>query len=326
MKILVTGSAGFIGHHLSKDLLEDGHEIVGLDSLNDYYDPLLKQKRNDLLSTYEKYRFQQAELSDHGAVSEIVDAEHPELIIHLAAQAGVRYSLVNPWVYEQSNTLGTISIFEAARKAKIKRVIFASSSSVYGANTKIPFSESDVTDSPVSLYAATKKSCELIARTYHHLYGIEVAGLRFFTVYGELYRPDMALFSFAKNILLDQPIKLFNNGKMKRDYTFISDIVDGIKSAAFKEQLGFEIYNLGGDNPVDLERVVALLEHGLQKQALVEYLPMQAGDVEITYADISKAKKEIGFSPKVRIEEGIARFCTWFLANKEWLLKLKDAK
>ena len=324
MKILITGSAGFIGHHLAKDFLAEGHEVIGVDSLNEYYDPALKLRRNELLSGEGKYKFIKADISDFDTFSAIVDRELPALIIHLAAQAGVRYSLVNPWAYEQANTLGTINVFEAARKAKIKRVIFASSSSVYGANTKIPFSESDVTDSPVSLYAATKKSCELIAKTYHHLYGIETAGLRFFTVYGELYRPDMALFSFAKNMLQDKPIKLFNNGKMKRDYTFITDIVAGIKGAAFKESLGFEIYNIGGDNPVDLGRVVELLEIGLGKKAIIEYLPMQAGDVEITYADVSKARRELGFSPATKIEDGIAVFCSWFVENKEWLLKLKN--
>ncbi len=326
MKILVTGSAGFIGFHLSLDLLKEGHEVVGVDSLNDYYDPVLKEKRNELLAKEPGYQFHQLELAEYEPLLALVQKEQPDMIIHLAGQAGVRYSLVNPQAYAEANVLGTVNVFEAARTVGVKRVISASSSSVYGANKKIPFSEGDMTDSPVSLYAATKKSAELVAHTYHHLYGIEVAALRFFTVYGTYYRPDMALFSFARKILSDKPIQLFNHGKMKRDFTFITDIVAGIKGAAFKKGLEFEVYNLGCDNPVELEYVVSLLEKGLGKEAKKEYVPIQPGDVEVTYADIAKARKELSFEPKVKIEEGIPVFTQWFLENKEWLLKLEAGK
>ena len=320
-KILVTGSAGFIGFHVVRKLLEQGCAVVGVDSLNTYYDPTLKDHRNDILKHSAQYTFYKNDVSEFDAFLAVVEKEKPDAIIHLAAQAGVRYSLQNPWAYEQANTLGTINVFEATRRCSIDRVILASSSSVYGANTKIPFSEGDITDSPVSLYAATKKSCELVAHTYHHLYGIKVAALRFFTVYGEYYRPDMALFIFAKRILQNQPIDLFNYGKMKRDFTYIDDIVDGLMGALGKKDLNYEIYNLGGDNPVELEYVVELLEKGLGRKAIKNYMSMQPGDVEVTYADITKARSELGYIPKVSIEEGLSRFCVWFLENKEWLSK-----
>ena len=335
MKLLVTGSAGFIGYHLTKQLLTDGHQVIGVDVLNDYYDPLLKEKRNDLLLSRHPdesrdpaaaYAFHRLDISDYAALNQLIEETKPDQIIHLAAQAGVRYSLVNPWAYERSNVLGTMNIFEAARQNNIKRVIFASSSSVYGANVKIPFAETDVTDTPVSLYAATKKSCEAIAYTYHHLYNLEIAGLRFFTVYGEYYRPDMALFKFAKNILTDKPIAVYNNGDMQRDFTHITDIVDGIKAVMDKAELGYEIYNLGGDHPVPLEEVISLLEKGLGKQANKNYMPIQPGDVKVTYADINKARQELGFNPKMPIEQGIAEFAQWFINNKDWLLTLADAK
>ena len=354
MKFLVTGSAGFIGYHLTKQLITDGHQVIGVDVLNDYYDPRLKEKRNELLRCHsreggnpislgrpnaqygldprralgddEKYVFHRLDLADKDAVGALIAAEKPDQIIHLAAQAGVRYSLVNPWAYEQSNVLGTLNILEAARHNNTKRVIFASSSSVYGANTKIPFAETDMTDSPVSLYAATKKSCEAIAYTYHHLYGTEIAGLRFFTVYGEYYRPDMALFKFAKNILTGKEIAVYNNGDMKRDFTHVTDIVDGIKAVINKEKLGYEIYNLGSDHPVALEDVISLLEKSLNKKAIKKYMPMQPGDVKITYANIDKARAELNFNPQMTIERGIEEFGQWFTANQDWLLTLADAK
>lgn len=326
MKLLVTGSAGFIGHHLTVSLLKDGHIVVGVDSLNDYYDPLLKEKRNELLKGEAGYTFHVLDLAEYAPLLSLLETEKPDAIIHLAGQAGVRYSIVNPWAYEQANLLGTVNVFEAARSVGVKRVIQASSSSVYGANTKIPFAETDMTDAPVSLYAATKKASELIGHTYHRLYNMEVAALRFFTVYGTLYRPDMALFSFARNILEEKPIRLFNNGKMKRDFTYVDDIVAGIKGALLKAELGFEVYNLGCDNPVELEYVVSLLEKGLGKEAKKELVGMQPGDVEVTYADISKARAHLGFEPKTKIEEGIPVFTKWFLENQEWLLKLGPAK
>lgn len=299
--------------------------MIGVDSMNDYYDPILKEKRNAQLLVKPGYVFHQLDIAETRLIDELVGREKPDQIIHLAAQAGVRYSLINPWAYERSNLLGTINIFEAARNHKIKRVIFASSSSVYGKNTKTPFAESDVTDSPVSLYAATKKSCELIAHTYHHLYGTEIAGLRFFTVYGTYYRPDMALFKFATQILNDQKIAVYNHGKMKRDFTHVSDIVDGIKGVIAKEKLEFEIYNLGGDHPVGLEQVIDLLESGLGKKAIKDYRSMQPGDVVETCADVTKARNELNFDPKVKIEDGIKEYCEWFLENQDWLLGLKNS-
>lgn len=312
MKFLLTGSAGFIGYHLASRLLAEGHEVIGVDNMNGYYDPQLKQERNALLASESGYEFHPMDVADKDVFRALAEKCKPDQIIHLAAQAGVRYSLINPWAYEQSNVLGTLSVFEAARQSGIQRVIYASSSSVYGGNEKIPFSESDATDHPVSLYAATKKSCELMAQTYHHLYGIQMAGLRFFTVYGPYYRPDMALYKFAEKILEDKPIDVYNYGKMKRDFTFVSDIVDGILGVVRKEELGHEIYNLGCDHPVELEYVISLLEDALGKKAIKNYLPMQPGDVPVTYADITKARNELNFDPKVNIEEGIGKFAEWF--------------
>jgi UDP-glucuronate 4-epimerase len=310
--ILITGSAGFIGFHLAQRLLAEGEEILGIDNLNDYYDPALKHERNAILSASPLYHFERLDIAETDGLNRVLDRYHPDLIVHLAAQAGVRYSLINPREYERSNVLGTLNIFEAARQRGIKRVVYASSSSVYGANTVIPFSESHATDHPVSLYAATKKTCEHMAYTYHHLYGIEMAGLRFFTVYGPYGRPDMALFKFAKNMLEHVPIDVYNHGKMKRDFTFVSDIVDGIIGAMRKEALRQEVYNLGCDSPVELEYLISVLEEALGVKAVKNYLPMQPGDVPVTYANITKARRELGFDPKVKIEEGVRLFADWF--------------
>lgn len=326
MKILVTGTAGFIGFHLAKKLLEEGNIVIGIDSVNNYYDVRVKEKRNEILLKNKGYIFYKQDISDYKRIEEIIKKENPKAIIHLAAQAGVRYSLTNPWAYETANNLGTMNIFEAAKNNKIKRVIFASSSSVYGANKKIPFSENDRTDTQVSLYGASKKSNEVLAYSYHHLYGIETAGLRFFTVYGPLGRPDLALFKFVKNILLNKPIGVYNNGDMGRDFTYVEDIVSGIIGALNKKGLKYEIYNLGGNNPIKLMRFIELIQKNLGKKAEINYLPMQPGDVKETYADISKAEREIGYKPKTKIEEGIKIFCSWFLENKDWLLKLEDGK
>lgn len=325
-KILVTGTAGFIGFHLAKELLEDGHEVIGIDIINNYYDPKIKEKRNEILKEHKNYSFYKIDLQNFEKLNEIVECENPSLIIHLAAQAGVRYSLINPWVYESSNNLATMNIFEVAKKNRIKRVLFASSSSVYGGNVKIPFSEEDRTDTPISLYAATKKANEVLAHTYHHLYGIEVAGFRFFTVYGTYGRPDMALFKFAKNILLDKEIQVYNNGDMGRDFTYVDDIVAGIKGAIDKKDLKYEIYNLGGDNPIQLMRFIELIERNLGKETKIKFMPMQPGDVKQTYADISKAKTQLGYNPKTKIDKGIKIFCNWFKENKDWLLELEDGR
>src|SRR4030043_242278 len=323
MKILVTGTAGFIGFHLAQRLLSQDHQVIGVDNMNQYYDVRMKHKRNELLLKNKNYTFYKQDLSEFEKLNKIVAKEKPEVIIHMAAQAGVRYSLTNPWAYEASNNLGTLNVFESAKLNSVKRVIFASSSSVYGAKKKMPFSENDKTAPPISLYGATKKANELLAYSYHHLYNIEVAGLRFFTVYGPYGRPDLALFKFCKNMLRNQNINVFNKGDMKRDFTYISDVVDGIMACIFKKNLGYEIYNLGGDNPVRLMDFVRLIEKNLKIKAKIEYLPMQPGDVKETCADVSKARKELGYDPKVRVEEGVKLFCEWFLQNKEWLLKLK---
>ncbi|MFA5841385.1 MAG: GDP-mannose 4,6-dehydratase [Candidatus Paceibacterota bacterium] len=326
-KILVTGTAGFIGFHLAKELLRDKDcEVVGIDSITDYYDVRMKQKRNEVLKKYSNYTFYKVNLADYKKLENIIKKEKPEAIIHLAAQAGVRYSLTNPWAYEQSNYLGTLNIFEASKNFGIKRVLFASSSSVYGSNKKVPFSEKDIVDHPISIYAASKKANEVLAHSYHHLYGTETAGMRFFTVYGEYGRPDLALFKFTKNILLDKPIDVYNGGKMMRDFTYVDDIVAGIIGILNKRDLKYEIYNLGGDNPVSLMGFIRLIEKFLGKKAKINFMPLQPGDVTKTMADISKAKKEIGFEPKTRIEDGTEKFIRWFLENKNWLLKLEDPK
>ncbi|MGE5575191.1 MAG: GDP-mannose 4,6-dehydratase [Ignavibacteria bacterium] len=326
MRFVITGTAGFIGFHVAKRLLSEGHEVIGIDSMNQYYDVRMKIQRNKNLQQHEQYKFFKQDLVHFDNLNNIICSEKPETIIHLAAQAGVRYSLVNPWAYEASNTLGTLNVFETAKLNKIKRVIFASSSSVYGANKKIPFSENDKTDTQISLYGATKKGNEVLAYSYHHLYGIEVAGLRFFTVYGPFGRPDLALFKFCRNILLNKEINVYNNGDMKRDFTYITDIVDGIIACIFKKDLCYELYNLGNDNPVELMKFIKLIEKNLKVKAKIRYLPMQPGDVKETRADITKARNELGFEPKVRIEEGVKIFCEWFLGNKEWLLEMEDAK
>ncbi|ENN95638.1 UDP-glucuronate 4-epimerase [Methanocaldococcus villosus KIN24-T80] len=321
--ILVTGSAGFIGFHLSKYLLEnyDDVNVIGIDNLNNYYKPILKEKRNEILKNYENYHFIKLDFSDWNSLFENLKNMEIDLIVHLGAQAGVRYSLENPWAYIKSNDMGTLNIFELARKLDIEKVVYASSSSVYGGNKKIPFSEDDRVDKPISLYAATKRSNELMAYTYHHLYGIKMIGLRFFTVYGEYGRPDMAFWKFTKNILLGKPIEVYNYGKMERDFTYISDIVDGIIKSIDKN-FDYEIFNLGNDNPTNLEYAISLIEKYLGKKAIKDYKPIQPGDVERTWADLTKSRKLLGYDPKVRIEEGLKRFCEWFLKNKDWTLKI----
>ncbi|HHI01065.1 MAG TPA: NAD-dependent epimerase/dehydratase family protein [Thermococcus litoralis] len=316
--ILITGSAGFIGFHTAKRLLEDGNFVIGIDNMNDYYNPLLKEKRNEELSKYRNYKFYRLDFSDWDELNKKLRDEEFDIIIHLGAQAGVRYSLKNPWAYERSNVLGTLNIFELARKRDINKVIYASSSSVYGGNTKVPFSEDDRVDTPISLYATTKRCNELMAYTYHHLYGIQMIGLRFFTVYGEYGRPDMAFWKFTKNILLGKPIEVYNYGNMERDFTYISDIVNGIYASVEYKKSGYEIFNLGNDRPVNLEYAISLIEKYTGKKAIKKYLPMQPGDVPKTWADLTKSRKELGYEPKVPIEEGLKRFVEWFMNNWEW--------
>lgn len=320
-KVLITGVAGFIGFHVAKRLLENGWEIVGIDNLNPYYSVKLKQKRLDILEDYSNFKFFKIDFGDWEKLSSTLNNIKFDMIVHLGAQAGVRYSLENPWAYIYSNDLGTLNIFELARRKNIEKVIFASSSSVYGGNKKVPFSEEDRVDKPISIYAATKRANELIAWTYHYLYGINATGLRFFTVYGEFGRPDMAYFKFAKNIMNNEPIEVYGNGKLKRDFTYISDIVDGIIKAMDAE-FEFEIINLGNNRPIELNYFISLLEKYLGKEAKKVYVEKPKADVEITYADISKTKLLLNWEPKVPIEDGLKRFCKWFLENWEWIKTL----
>lgn len=328
--ILVTGSAGFIGYHLSLRLLELGHEIIGIDNINSYYDPGLKQERNRLLKFHANYHFYKIGLEDKEKLEEVF-RNHKEIsvVVNLGAQAGVRYSLVNPQAYVDSNLTGFVNILEACRHYGIEHLLYASSSSVYGSNTKMPFSTSDNVDHPVSLYAATKKSNELLAHTYSHLFQLPTTGLRFFTVYGPWGRPDMAYFSFTQAILNGKPIKVFNNGKMMRDFTYVDDIVEGIlklievKPVASPEwdrihpdpsssYAPYKIYNIGNNDPVELDYFINVLERRLGIEAVKDYLPMQPGDVQTTFADVSDLEKTILFKPKTNIEEGIDKFATWY--------------
>lgn len=324
--VLITGTAGFIGFHLARRMLSLGWRVVGVDNFTPYYDVSIKEKRNDILAQNPSFAVHRISISDYAALERVIEKEKPDLIIHLAAQAGVRYSLKNPWTYADTNYLGTLDIFEAAKRLGVGKVIYASSASVYGSNTKMPFAESDRTDNPVSIYGASKKACELLAHSYHHLYKIDAIGLRFFTVYGEYGRPDLALFKFIKSILSGKEIELYNNGIMTRNFTYIDDIVDGIVGIVEKNIGGCEIYNLGGPDSISLSDFVKLIEKNVGSKATVKLVPMQQGDVPAAIADTSKAKKDFGFVPKVSIEEGVKRFARWFLANKDWLLTLKESE
>ncbi len=310
MKILVTGSAGFIGFHTTKALLDRGDSVVGIDNMNQYYDVTLKESRNNILKQNKNYIFYKENIANKEELFNIIKKEKPNKILNLAAQAGVRYSLENPFVYEESNLKGFLNILEACKEFKLD-LVYASSSSVYGANTKIPFSEEDRVDQPISLYAATKKANEEMAFTYHHLYKINTTGLRFFTVCGPYGRPDMAMFSFTKDILEGNTIKLFNNGKMKRDFTFVSDIVNGILLAIDKT-FPCEVFNLARGESQELIDFVKEIENSTNKIAKTELLPLQQGDVLITYGDISKAKKMLGYNPKKSIKEGVKEFVDWY--------------
>lgn len=311
MDILITGGAGFIGFHVAKALLERGDKVTIIDNFNDYYDIRLKEARIKELGNHNNLNLIRADISDHNAMDDIFKNHKFNKICHLAAQAGVRYSLENPLIYEKSNIMGTLVMLEMARKYSIKDFVFASSSSVYGNNKKTPFSEDDNVDHPVSFYAATKKSNELMAYTYHHLYQINCTGLRFFTVYGEFGRPDMAYFKFTKAILEDKPIDIYNNGKMKRDFTYISDITDGVL-AAIDNPFPYEIINLGNNNPVELSYFIECIEKAVGKKAKKNMMPMQKGDVPITYADISNAEKLLNYKPSVKIGQGIEKFVEWY--------------
>lgn len=327
--ILLTGCAGFIGFHLAERLLKEGRPVVGLDNLNDYYDVKLKEDRLKLLQKYDQFTFFKASLEDREAVSGLFNAYAFPCVIHLAAQAGVRYSLENPHAYVDANLVGFMNILEGCRHHKVRHLIFASSSSVYGANTRMPFSVHDNVDHPVSLYAATKKANELMAHTYSYLYGLPVTGLRFFTVYGPWGRPDMALFIFTRAILEGKPIMVFNHGKMKRDFTYIDDIVEGVARLIDRipepdpswngempdpgsSRAPYRIYNIGNNKPEDLLHFITVLEKELGVKAIKELLPLQPGDVVETYADIDDLYQVTGFKPVTSLEEGIARFVRWY--------------
>ncbi|MBK5462552.1 NAD-dependent epimerase [Peribacillus sp. TH27] len=327
-KILVTGATGFIGSHLSKKLLTNGYTVIGIDNLNDYYDVNLKKSRLSLIEDKNFY-FEKTNLEDRESITAIFEKHMPDAVVNLAAQAGVRYSLENPHAYIESNIVGFTNILEACRHNKVEQLIYASSSSVYGANTNLPFSVHDNVDHPISLYAATKKANELMAHTYSHLYGLPTTGLRFFTVYGPWGRPDMALFLFTKAIINGEPIKVFNNGNMMRDFTYVDDIVESIfrliqrKPEPNLEWSGknpdpgtsyapYKVYNIGNNNPVTLMEFINAIEEKLGIEAKKEFLPLQAGDVPETYADVKDLYRDINFKPQTDIKDGISNFIDWY--------------
>ena len=318
-RYLITGGAGFIGFFLSKALLEKDAQVIGLDNMNDYYEVSLKEARLKILKEYPNYRFVKADLADKEIVFNVFKDFKPQIVVNLAAQAGVRYSIDNPDAYIQSNIVGFFNILEACRYYPVEHLVFASSSSVYGGNKKVPFSVEDQVDKPVSLYAATKKSNELMAYSYSKLYQIPLTGLRFFTVYGPMGRPDMAYFKFAKKIMADEPIQIYNNGDMLRDFTYIDDIVKGIENilcnppSQDENGAAYKIYNIGNNKPEKLMDYISVLEKCLGREAKKEYLPMQPGDVYETYADVQDLMEDYGFKPSTTIEEGLSRFAEWFL-------------
>lgn len=314
MKILVTGAAGFIGFHLANKLLDLGHEVVGYDNFNDYYDVGLKRARHAVLLKRPGYTGVEADLCDRDRLTALF-AEHTfDRVCHLAAQAGVRYSISNPFAYQKSNLEGFLNMLEACRHERTPRLVYASSSSVYGGNTKLPFSESDPVDKPISLYAATKKANELMAHTYTHLYGIQTVGLRFFTVYGPWGRPDMAMWLFAEAMLAGKPIQVFNQGRMQRDFTYVEDIVQGVVGSLFSEKLDpCEVFNIGNHRSENLMDMIGMLGQALGVEPKVEFLPMQPGDVPATYADISRIEAKCGYKPTTPISVGIPRFIEWYL-------------
>lgn len=329
MKVLVTGAAGFIGYHVARRLLERGDAVVGVDNLNDYYDVNLKHARLARLKEFPRFEFAHADLADRAAVERVFSAHGFDGVVNLAAQAGVRYAAENPHVYVSSNVTGFLHVLEGCRHHKVGHLVFASTSSVYGANTDMPFSEHRSAEHPITLYAATKKANESMAHSYAHLFGVPCTGLRFFTVYGPWGRPDMALFLFTKAILAGQPLKVYNHGKHKRSFTYIDDIVDGIVLALDNVPGGdvgwrsdspdpassaapYRLFNIGGRDSVGLLRYIEVLEHALGRKAELELLPMQAGDVPESHADTSLIETSLGYRPKVPVEEGVPRFVEWY--------------
>jgi UDP-glucuronate 4-epimerase len=329
MKILVTGAAGFIGFHLTINLLKRGHEVTGFDNLNDYYDVQLKKDRLQILENHQSFNFVKGDLADRKAVEKLFAENSFQRVVNLAAQAGVRYSLENPHAYIDANIVGFMNILEACRHNKVEHLVYASSSSVYGSNTQMPFSIHQNVDHPVSLYAASKKANELMAHTYAHLYNLPVTGLRFFTVYGPWGRPDMALFLFTRAILEDKPIKVFNQGKMSRDFTYVDDIVEGLVRVMDRipesdpdwtgenpdpssSRAPYRVYNIGNNSPVELLRFIEIIEEKTGKKAKKEMLPMQPGDVPATWADVEDLMRDTGFSPSTPLEKGVEKFVSWF--------------
>lgn len=329
VRVLVTGVAGFIGFHLGKKLLERGDEVIGLDNMNDYYDVTLKEARLTQLQGPARFTFHRLDLADREGITKLFEKQQPDIVVNLAAQAGVRYSLQNPYAYVNSNIVGFMNVLEGCRNVGVKHLVFASSSSVYGANTRIPFSVHDNVDHPVSLYAASKKANELMAHTYSHLYGLPTTGLRFFTVYGPWGRPDMALFLFTKAILEGHHIDVFNYGKMQRDFTYIDDVVEGIVRVIDKipepnpdwsgddpdpssSNAPYKLYNIGNNSPVELLMFIELLEDCLGMKAKKNMLPLQPGDVPVTYANVDDLVRDVGFKPNTPIEVGIVRFVEWY--------------
>ena len=311
MKILVTGAAGFIGYHLSRSLLDDGYEVLGIDNLNEYYDPNLKLSRLDQLNPYNNFRFDKIDIADRDTLTQSFQSFKPNKVVNLAAQAGVRYSIENPYAYMDSNLIGFLNIIELCRHNNVEGFIYASSSSVYGGNTKIPFSVEDRVDKPIALYGATKRTNELIAHAYSHLYSLHTTGLRYFTVYGPLGRPDMAMFIFTKKILAGKPIPVYNNGKMKRDFTYIDDIISGTR-AAIKKNYKCKIFNLGNHKSEQLMDMIALIEKELKKKSIIDFKPLQSGDAPESFADISHSEQLLGFKPKTNINKGIRKFIKWY--------------
>jgi UDP-glucuronate 4-epimerase len=316
VNFLVTGGAGFIGSHVCERLLQGGHSVWAFDDLNAFYDPQLKQRNiREIQALAKPFEFLQGDITDRAALDELFAGAKFDQVIHLAARAGVRPSLAEPALYQRVNVEGTVNVLEAARHAGVKKITIASSSSVYGVNSKVPFAESDPIFAAISPYAASKLACEALGHVYHHVYGTDIAMLRFFTVYGPRQRPDLAIFKFAKLISAGKPIPVFGDGSSARDYTFVSDTVDGVM-ACTQKQFGFEIFNLGESQTVTLNRLIEVLENALGRKAIIDRQPAQPGDVPLTFADITKARAQLGYRPRIKIEEGIGLFIDWFRGNK----------
>lgn len=315
MKIIVTGGAGFIGSHVVGELLKKGEDVVVIDDFNDFYDPRLKRDNMALYENEPRLKLCEMDIRDRAGIEALFREESPDAVCHLAARAGVRPSIKDPFLYEEVNCLGTLNLLDAARAVKTKNFVFASSSSVYGINSKVPFSEEDPITCPISPYASTKRAGELMSYTYSHLYGLNVTCLRFFTVYGERGRPDMAVAKFTKAVREGREIEVYGDGTARRDFTYVGDILDGVSRSIYTPSR-YEIVNLGGANMIDVNGLISLIEKNLGKKAIVKYSDTAPGDVPVTYADVTKARRLLGFAPKVRIDEGVARYVRWFLERE----------